>query len=55
MLLFPPLDWVELEPDPTCRSYFVLVPKERARDNFPNYASQLQAIFVRSKSTKILK
>ena len=32
-----------------------LVTKERGQINFPNYASQLQAIFARSKSTKILK
>jgi len=29
--------------------------KERGQINFPNYASQLQAIFNRSKSTKTLK
>jgi len=29
--------------------------KERERINFPNYASHLQAIFARYKSTKILK
>ena len=31
------------------------ITKERGRNNFPNYASQLQAIFARSESTKILK
>ena len=35
--------------------YAHLVPQERGRNNFPNYASQLQAIFARSESTKILK
>ena len=29
--------------------------KERGRNNFPNYASQLQAAFVRSQIPKILK
>jgi len=29
--------------------------KERERINFPNYTSQLQAIFARYKSRKILK
>jgi len=29
--------------------------KERGRNNFHNYASQLQAIFARFQSTKILK
>jgi len=29
--------------------------KERGRNNFSNYASQLQAIFAQSKSKKILK
>ncbi|MCK5508966.1 MAG: hypothetical protein KAI50_10670 [Desulfobacterales bacterium] len=29
--------------------------KERGRNNFHNYASQLQAAFVRSQITKILK
>jgi len=29
--------------------------KERGRNNFPNYPSQLQAIFAQFKSTKILK
>ena len=29
--------------------------KERGRNNFLNYASQLQAIYARSKSTKLLK
>jgi len=29
--------------------------KERGRNNFPNYASQLQAAFVRSQITKLLK
>ena len=29
--------------------------KERGRNNFPNYASQLQAAFVRSQITNILK
>jgi hypothetical protein len=29
--------------------------KERGRNNFPNYTSQLQAAFVRSQITKILK
>jgi len=36
-------------------SYFCASPKERGRINFPNYASQLQAIFAQSKSRKILK
>jgi len=29
--------------------------KERGRNNFPNYASQLQAAFVRSQIIKLLK
>jgi uncharacterized membrane protein len=29
--------------------------KERGRNNFPNYASQLQATFARSQITKISK
>ncbi|MBC2720864.1 MAG: hypothetical protein HGJ96_14975 [Desulfobacteraceae bacterium] len=33
----------------------VLDDKERGRNNFPNYASQLQATFARSQITKILK
>jgi len=33
----------------------VIYHKERGRNNFPNYASQLQATFARSQITKILK
>jgi len=29
--------------------------KERGRNNFPNYASELQATFARSQITKISK
>jgi len=37
------------------KSNRTLLAKERERINFPNYASQLQAIFARFQSTNILK
>jgi len=36
-------------------SFTVASPWERRRNNFLNYASQLQAAFVRSQIPKILK
>ena len=46
-MLFPP--------NSVLREKIIPGAKERGQINFPNYASQLQTIFARSKGTKILK